>query len=178
MKIYKFLVSCALVVELCVGISTLAHAERGIQGQQKHAYTEYEKLVLKNVSEFHKNFSNHEFYKNSALVTDNIIFNTSGTEYNGRDAFVNAITDFAAPFPDAKITDLVTIVDGNTAAIRYVLTGTHKGEFKTPNGVVAATGRKVKVDGIEIFTFDKDGKVTEIVGIDNVNQLLKQIQSK
>ena len=178
MKTSAFVFSWALAAQLLVGTSGLAYADSGTQDRQIHDYTKYEKMVLKNVSEFHKNFSNHEFSKNGGLVSDNIHYNSSGTQVNGRDAFIKDITALAAPFPDAKITDLVTIVDGNTAVTRYVFTGTHKGDLETPTGVITATGRQVKVDGIEIFTFDKHGKVTDIVAVDNINQLLMQIQGK
>ncbi|MBN5232508.1 ester cyclase [Serratia marcescens] len=178
MKKSVFILSCILFTPLLANISPIAYADSGTQYQKREGYTKYEKLVLKNVSEFHKNFSSHEFFKNGDLVTDNIGYNSSGVQNHGREAFINDLIALAAPFPDAKITDLVTIVDGNIAAVRYVLTGTHQGDLETPDGVIPATGRKIKVDGIELFTFDEHGKVTDIVAVDNINQLLMQIQGK
>ncbi|PBM99989.1 hypothetical protein B8A54_20005 [Pseudomonas aeruginosa] len=178
MKISRFVLPYAFAVQILSGVLVSAHADSDPKDQQRHSYTEYEKLVLKNVSEFHKNFSNREFFKNGDLVSDDIHYNSSGTQVNGRENFVNDIAALAAPFPDARITDLVTVVDGNIAAIRYVLTGTHRGDLETPNGVIAATGRQIKVDGIEIFTFDKYGKVVDIVAVDNINQMLAQLQGE
>ncbi len=143
----------------------------------KHEYTAYEKLILNNVSQFHKNFNNRDFAKNGDLVVENLHVDSNGTEVNGRAAFVNRIGRFVVPFPDVKITDLTTIVDGNTAAIRFVITGTQKGDLPTPEGVIAATNRQIHVDGTEFFTFDKDGKLTDLVTVENLSQLVHQLKS-
>jgi hypothetical protein len=143
----------------------------------KHEYTPYEKLILNNVSQFHKNFNNRDFAKNGELVVENLHIDSNGTEVNGRAAFVSRIGRFVGPFPDVKITDLTTIVDGNTAAIRFVITGTQKGDLPTPEGVIAATNRQIHVDGTEFFTFDKDGKLTDLVTVENLSQLVHQLKS-
>jgi hypothetical protein len=142
----------------------------------KHEYTAYEKLILNNVSQFHKNFNNRDFAKNGDLVVENLHVDSNGTEVNGRDAFVKRIGRFVGPFPDVQITDLTTVVDGNTAAIRFVITGTQKGDLPTPEGVIAATNRQIHVDGAEFFTFDKEGKLTDLVTIENLSQLVHQLK--
>ena len=43
------------------------------------------------------------------------------------------------------------------AAIRFVITGTHKGDLETSDGVLHATNRPIKVDGIEYLTFNRQG---------------------
>jgi predicted ester cyclase len=143
----------------------------------KHEYTTYEKLILNNVSQFHKNFNNRDFARNGDLVVENLHVDSNGTEVNGRAAFVNRIGRFVGPFPDVQITDLITVVDGNTAAIRFVITGTQKGDLPTPEGVIAATNRQIHVDGTEFFTFDKDGKLTDLVTVENLSQLVHQLKS-
>jgi len=143
-----------------------------------HEYTAYEELILKNVSQFHKNFNAREFEKNGELVADNLHVNSNGTELSGREAFVSRISRFAGPFPDVKITDLITVVDGNTAAIRFVITGTQKGNLQTPEGVIPATNKPIHVDGAEFFTFDKDGKLIDLVTIENLAQLMQELKGK
>ena len=142
-----------------------------------HQYSTYEKLVLNNVSQFHKNFNNRDFNKNGDLVTVNLRVNSNGTEVNGRAAFVSRIGRFVGPFPDVKITDLTTVVDGNTAAIRFIITGTQKGDLPTPEGIIAATNKSIRVDGTEFFTFDKEGKLTDLVTVENLSQLVHQLKS-
>lgn len=143
-----------------------------------HAYSKYEKLVLQNVTQFHKNFDNHEWDKNGPLVTDDIHVNSNGTELNGREQFIKRIARFAGPFPDVNIADLDTIVDGNKAAIRFVITGTHKGDLPTPDGVLPATNRKISVDGIEYFTFDKSGKLIDLLSVEDLAGMMRQLTGK
>lgn len=143
---------------------------------QSHAYTSYERMILANVSMFHKNFNAHDFDRNGELVADDIHVHSNGTELRGREAFVSRIKRYQVPFPDLKINDLMTIVDGNRAAIRYVMTGTHTGDLTTPEGVIGATHRKVAVDGTEWFTFDTDGKLIDLVTIVRNDQLMMQLR--
>jgi steroid delta-isomerase-like uncharacterized protein len=143
-----------------------------------HEYTPYEKLIYRNVTEFHKSFNAREWEKNGELVADNLHVDSNGTELNGRDAFVKRIARFAVPFPDVKIDDLVTIVDGNKAMVRFVITGTQRGDFQTSEGTIPATNRPIKVDGIEFFTFDKAGKLADLVTVEDIAGLLRQLKAK
>jgi steroid delta-isomerase-like uncharacterized protein len=142
-----------------------------------HDYTPYEKLILKNVSQFHKNFNAREFEKNGELVADNLRVNSLGTTVVGRAAFVSRIGRFVGPFPDVKIDDQIILVDGNSAVTRFTITGTQKGDLQTPEGVIPATGKTIHVDGIELFTFDKEGKLTDLVTTENLAQLIQQLKA-
>lgn len=117
-----------------------------------HTYSKYEDLIRRNVSQFHVNFNARRWNENGTLVAANIHVNSNDVEFTGRDAFVKRIARFTGPFPDVKIKDLVTVVDGNIAMVQFVITGTQKGDFPTPDGVIKATGRPIKVDGTETFT--------------------------
>jgi predicted ester cyclase len=167
----------ALTVICFVALSYPMVAQSGpaASAEEKHAYTKYEQLVYDNVTQFHKNFDNHEWNKNGVLVADDLRVNSNGTELHGRDEFINRIARFAGPFPDVKITDLDTIVDGNKAAIRFVITGTQMGDLTTPNGVLHATNRKIKVDGIEYFTFNPEGKLVELLTVEDLAGMMRQL---
>jgi steroid delta-isomerase-like uncharacterized protein len=141
------------------------------------AYTPYEKFIYKNVSQFHKNFNAREFEKNGDLVADNLVVNSNGTILHGREEFVSRIGRFVGPFPDVKLDDQIIIVDGNSAAIRFVITGTHKGDLKTPEGVIPATNKPIHIDGIEYFTFNNEGKLTDLVTVENLGQLIQQLKT-
>jgi len=143
-----------------------------------HEYTPYEKLIFKNVSQFHKNFNARDFEKNGDLVADNLVVNSNGTELHGRAAFVSRIGRFAGPFPDVKLDDQIIIVDGNCAVVRFVITGTQKGDLPTPEGLIPATNKPIRVDGIEFFTFDKEGKLTDLVTVENLSQLFQQLKAQ
>lgn len=143
-----------------------------------HAYTTYETLVFNNVTQFHKNFDNHEWDKNGPLVADDLHANSNGTELSGRGEFIKRIARFVVPFPDVKITDLETVADGNKAAIRFVITGTQTGDLPTPNGVLHATNRKIKVDGIEYFTFNNEGKLVDLLTVEDLAGMMRQLTAK
>lgn len=110
-------------------------------------------------------------------MADDLHVDSNGTELNGRAAFVSRIGRFVTPFPDVKIDDQLIVVDGNTAAIRFVITGTQKGDLQTPEGVIPATNRPIHLDGAEFFTFNKDGKLTDLVTIENLSQLAQQLKA-
>ena len=142
-----------------------------------HEYSDYEKLVQKSVSQFHVTFNAHEFAQNGKLAADNIHVNSNGVGLNGRVAFVERISRFVQPFPDVQIHDVVTIVDGNRAAVRYIITGTQDGDLQTPEGVIRATHKHISVDGAEFLTFDENGKLVDLVTIERLDQLFNQLKS-
>src|SRR5262249_9096531 len=59
-------------------------------------------------------------------------------------------------FPDLSVTPETIVRDEDTIALAYTLTGTHNG----PLGKILATGKKVKIRGLQISKF-KDGKMVE-----------------
>ena len=58
--------------------------------------------------------------------------------------------------PDARITATDVLVDDDRVALRYVLTGTHRGELFG----AAGTGAPLEVEGITVVRF-VDGLVVE-----------------
>ena len=74
----------------------------------------------------------------------------------GRDGARAFYGQFLAAFPDVDLELFETVEQGDLAAVRYVLSGTHSDEFFG----VPATGRKVAVDGQSIFRFE-GGKIVE-----------------
>ncbi len=65
--------------------------------------------------------------------------------------------DFRKAFPDLRITITLMIAEGDMVVARWVMTGTHKGQW----GNVAPTGKKAEFSGVNIFRFS-NGKVVEI----------------
>jgi steroid delta-isomerase-like uncharacterized protein len=167
----EFSVLCASLV-LALGVSGASARAADAPSQD----VAYEALIRRNTHAFHVAFSQHDFAKNGALVSDDVHVNGNGVELHGRDAFVKQISRFVGPFPDVKIDDQITLVDGNRAAIRFVITGTHDGDLQTPEGVLHATHQKIHVDGAEFFTFDRDGKLVDLIQIENLTQLASQLK--
>jgi hypothetical protein len=162
-----------------IAILTAGAAQAQIIPKQtlaRHAYSPYEQQVLNTVTQFHRNFNAHAFAKNGDLVADDLIVDSNGAEVHGRDAFVARIARFAEPFPDVQINDLDTVVDGDVATVRFVLTGTQKGDFRTPEGPIKATNKPIHVDGVEVFYFNKEAKLQKLVTIERFDQLIAQLK--
>lgn len=76
----------------------------------------------------------------------------------------------AEAFPDLRMIEADSIKEGDKAAFRWLLSGTHTGEFMG----VAATGRRVEAMGMDIVRLS-DGEIAEHWGEFDVMGLLRQI---
>jgi steroid delta-isomerase-like uncharacterized protein len=86
------------------------------------------------------------------------------TEVRGPGQFKIFFRNIRGAFPDMHITVVDAIAEGDRAAVRFVLEGTHTG----PGLPVAPTGRKVRVTGMTVVEV-LDGKI--IRGWNNWDQL-------
>ena len=73
-----------------------------------------------------------------------------------RDGIADFFRTLIGAVPDARITARDIVVDDDRVALRYVLTGTHRGELFG----AAGTGRSLEVEGITVVHF-RDGLVIE-----------------
>ena len=73
-------------------------------------------------------------------------------------------------FPDITITFEDIIIEGNKVACRYILSGTHKGEFAD----LRPTDKQFVVKGMTIFSF-RDAKVIEHWNVVDMKSLMEQL---
>jgi predicted ester cyclase len=83
---------------------------------------------------------------------------------------VGRIRERLTGFPDVSTTIEDMFVSGDKLAVTLIWRGTHTG----PYGGVAATGKPVEVRDTAIWHF-RDGKVTEILTLQDQFAMLKQI---
>jgi predicted ester cyclase len=83
---------------------------------------------------------------------------------------VGRIRDRLTGFPDLTTSIQDMFVSGDKLAVTLIWRGTHNG----PYGGVAATGKPVEVRDSAIWHF-RDGKVTEILTVQDQFAILKQI---
>ena len=88
----------------------------------------------------------------------------------GKQGIRSATTEFRAAFPDLRFAIDDLFDEGERAAWRWTMTGTHKGKL----GPVPASGRKVQVPGISIISLREGRIVRDRVRADMVG-LLAQI---
>ena len=74
----------------------------------------------------------------------------------GPEAYARIVTEFVRGFPDLKFTVLDIIAENDKVVALWNISGTHQGEFRG----IAATGKKMSVDGITINQL-ADGKIMD-----------------
>ncbi len=78
---------------------------------------------------------------------------------------------YRAAFPDLRMEALDVLVSGDKAVARVRATGTHQGEFLG----MAATGRSVDVQLIDITRFGDDGLAREHWGVFDALAMMQQL---
>jgi steroid delta-isomerase-like uncharacterized protein len=90
------------------------------------------------------------------FASDFIEHTSLGSEIHGLEEYKKYINGMVKVFPDLHFTLVDFVAEGDKVAIRWVLTGTHKGAFMG----IPPTNKKVKVWGIDIDRV-ADGKFIE-----------------
>ncbi len=88
----------------------------------------------------------------------------------GPEGFIQFFTGFRSAFPDLAIAVDHMVADEDNISIAYTATGTHQGNFMG----IPATGKKIKVRGLQIARFE-NGKIAERWGSSDELGILKQI---
>ncbi len=95
----------------------------------------------------------------------------SGSEFRGRLAIRERARMLLAAFPDFRLERTDLLIDGNRHADRWILTGTHGGEFFG----IPATGRAIRIEGATFTRLGKDGLVVEDIHFTDMSVLLAQL---
>jgi steroid delta-isomerase-like uncharacterized protein len=88
----------------------------------------------------------------------------------GKDGMRGFVTGLRTGFPDIQFTVERLIAEGDKAAARWFIQGTHNGPFLG----MPPTGNKVKDQGLDVFVFS-GGKIAEIWVNENDLGLMKQL---
>jgi len=100
------------------------------------------------------------------LMATNLVFRNPPVAINSLEDFKKLMATLHAAFPDSRFTIEDQIAQGDKAAVRWTLRGTHQGEFQGRR----PTGRTMTVTGINLFRI-ADGKIQEItVNMDLLGQ--------
>ena len=89
---------------------------------------------------------------------------------DGHEASKQFVTATLAAFPDLHNTIEDQIAENDLVVTRYVISGTHQGEFMN----IPPTGKQFTVTGIEIHRFT-DGKLVELWNIPDMLGALQQL---
>ncbi|MEO8288844.1 MAG: ester cyclase [Chloroflexota bacterium] len=75
-----------------------------------------------------------------------------------------------AAFPDYHVTINDMVVEGNKIAVYWTGRGTHQGEWQG----IAATGRQISVEGIDI-EYVSEGKIVSEEGVIDMSGMMRQL---
>jgi steroid delta-isomerase-like uncharacterized protein len=106
------------------------------------------------------------------LMSDEFIIRISSLHepFRGKEGMKQFVTGLRTAFPDIKFTIENAIAEGNKIACQFTSISTHKAEFAG----IPATGKIVKDEGTDIFTFT-NGKIAEILVHENALGLMEQL---
>lgn len=92
----------------------------------------------------------------------------NGTPAVGRNAIAKVAQSYMTTFPDMLVSCDSLPITSKGVEFHWTLTGTNTG----PNG----TGKKVKISGVEILQFDRNGLITESNGSFDENEYNRQLK--
>ncbi len=116
--------------------------------------------------------NSHKFDRLTEVFASNVKDHDPADDQGpGPQGFVHWFTQFHSAFPDFQIKVEHLVADEDNVAFAYTITGTQGGPF---NGV-PATGKKIKVRGMQISKFDSDAKIVERWGASHETGILQQI---
>lgn len=88
----------------------------------------------------------------------------------GPELYCRRVLDLTSSFPDLRFTLEDVIAEKDKVVVSWVIFGTHKGDFMN----IAATGKKVSVEGITIH-YIRDGKILDSNARWDAMGLLRQL---
>jgi steroid delta-isomerase-like uncharacterized protein len=90
------------------------------------------------------------------FISPAIVMHFAGQQQQGRDSYVAIVAANQVAFPDLRWTVEDMVADGDTVAVRYTMTGTHRGDFAG----VPPTGKAVVAQSMAFYRL-ADGKIVE-----------------
>jgi steroid delta-isomerase-like uncharacterized protein len=88
----------------------------------------------------------------------------------GREGIADLVVAWRAGFPNMRETVEDLIFDGDKVVGRFLMSGTHRGEFMG----IAPTGRSVTMSGVDIVRI-AGGKITEFWYAEQMLELMQQL---
>lgn len=106
------------------------------------------------------------------LVSPSVVFASPYTAEptHGVDPFKQMIQMLHLAFPDMKLVDEDLVAEGDTVASRWVVSGTHHGDFMGHE----PSGRRYEITGMSFYRL-KDGKIVEGWVNDDSLGMLRQL---
>ena len=115
------------------------------------------------------NTGNFDLFQ-EAVAIDNVDHDPAPGQVPGPEGYRMYFSALRTAFPDLSVAPETLVGDDDSLAFAYTITGTQNG----PLMGIAATGRKIKIRGVQISKF-KDGKMVERWGSSDELGMLQQL---
>ncbi|MFF8029106.1 ester cyclase [Streptomyces sp. NPDC007896] len=90
------------------------------------------------------------------FISPDIVMHFGGRTQQGRDTYLGVVAANMKAFPDLKWTVEDMRAEGDTVAVRYTMTGTHRGPFAG----VEATGKAIRAESMAFYRL-AHGRIVE-----------------
>lgn len=108
---------------------------------------------------------------NTLFASDVVDHDPAPDQGKGPQGFIDFFTAFRSAFPDLKVAVDHMVADDDNVAIAYTIQGTQQGPFEG----IPATGKKIKVRGMQIAKFNSDAQIKERWGSSDQMGIMEQI---
>lgn len=91
-----------------------------------------------------------------ATIAPNVVYTETGTQrrVENLEDYLQLLQGWKQAIPDAQGIIHKTVSQGNTAVLDLTWVGTQTGPMQTPNGLLPASGKEIRVPAAAWFTFD------------------------
>jgi steroid delta-isomerase-like uncharacterized protein len=123
-------------------------------------------------------YSRKDWNAVKAGLASDVVYDELATQrrVEGADATIALWQGWAAALPDSAATIHAACASGNTVVLELIWTGTHTGPLTTPNGVIAATGKRIEVRACQVIELAPEtGKTTTQRHYFDLGTLLAQL---
>jgi steroid delta-isomerase-like uncharacterized protein len=104
------------------------------------------------------------------FLSPDVVLHFAGHQQRGRDTYLAVVAATADTFEDLVWTVEEMVADGDAVAVRYTMTGTHRGDFAG----VPPTGKAVVAQSMAFYRL-ADGKIVEERAQFDMLAILQQI---
>src|SRR5512142_1439629 len=109
------------------------------------------------------------------IASPDVVFHSPPGTLPGWESMKQVIASFRAAFPDVCLIVEDQIAERDRTVTRLTITGTHRGPFHSHLKTLMPTGKTIRVQVIDIFRHDANGKLAECWSGFDVFGMLQQL---
>ncbi len=109
------------------------------------------------------------------IASPDVVFHSPPGTLPGWESMKQVIALFRAAFPDVRLIIEDQIAERDRTVTRLMITGTHRGPFRSHLRTLMPTGKTISVQVIDIFRHDANGKLAECWSGFDVFGMLQQL---